>query len=60
MNKIACGHGHSYVRTECGKHYLFGDNNNGECLKIIVEDDYDNVKRPHRIDQIINQTCKEI
>ena len=29
---IRCGLEHSYVRTETGDHYLFGSNDDGECM----------------------------
>lgn len=32
VNTIRCGASHSYCKTECGKHFMFGHNMHGECL----------------------------
>ena len=53
---IRCGRYHSYVRTKCRKHYLFGRNRHVECLQF--DEDCDNVLRPHRVDQIIQDKCR--
>ena len=34
------------------------DNHNGDCLKTPVDYDDYGIKRPYRIDQIINKKCK--
>ena len=44
IDAIGCGHEHSYIRTEYGKHYLFGRNHNNECLQMYQDCDY--VSRP--------------
>ena len=53
IDKIDCGHIHSYCRTlKDGKHYLFGHNANNECIT------YDNRKHvtiPHCIDDIVKE-----
>ena len=58
VNKIRCGHSHSYVRTDCGRHYLFGSNINEQCLKLLVDNDDKSILRPYRVDQIVNHKCK--
>ena len=50
--EIECGYEHSYCKTECDKHYLFGSNIYYECIK------YDNrspVKLPFCINHVIKQ-----
>ena len=56
VDTIRCGPYHSYVRTECGKHYLFGKNDFNECLQMNYN--CNKVTRPYRIDQIIHDKCK--
>ena len=56
---IDCGYVHSYVKTVDKKHYLFGSNDNGEC---ITYNDETEIIVPFRVDQIIKSKCnaKEI
>ena len=62
IDLIRCGHHHSYVKTSCDKHYLFGKNENGECsLEKLENDDSDDyVTRPLRVDKIILDKCNGI
>ena len=50
---IKCGNAHSYVRTECNKHFMFGSNEYGECFG-----GDERIVRPHRVDEIILDKCK--
>ena len=54
VDRIMAGHNHSYCRTSCGKHFLFGSNENNECITF---DDRNKVKKPHRIDEIVKEKC---
>ena len=51
VDKIRCGSYHSYVRTKCGRHYLFGSNRYNQCVNF--NDDEYIIARPYRIDQIV-------
>ena len=55
-NTIRCGQYHSYISSECGKHYLFGANTGYACL--VFDKDCGKVTRPYRIDPVINKKCK--
>ena len=52
VDKIGCGEVHSYVGTECGRHYLFGCNDDNECMTF---DGNEIVSTPHRFDEIIKK-----
>ena len=60
---IQCGYEHSYCKTECGRHYLFGSNMYYECMRY---DDRSPVKLPFCINSVIDQEinnkgkCKKI
>ena len=54
VKEIKCSAFHSYVKTECGKHFIFGKNSNGECLK---SKNNDGVLLPYRIDCLIEEQC---
>ena len=59
---IRCGVTHNYVRTECNKHYMFGSNDDWQCLWFKENDEDDNgdylfVKRPYRIDPVVRKEC---
>ena len=54
VDKIMVGRRHNYVHTECGKNYLWGDNEDKGCIKF---DDEKFIARPHQIDQIVKTTC---
>ena len=58
VDTIRCGYKHSYVRTKCGKHYLFGSNLYNECLQFGKYPEY--VPWPYRVDQIIQNKCNAI
>ena len=45
---IRCGAAHSFCRTQCGKHFLFGSNWHEECLSMDRK-----VVRPHCIDKVV-------
>ena len=49
VDKVCCGHFHSYFRTNCGKHFMCGSNDDNECM---IEDEGD-LFRAKRIDLII-------
>ena len=55
VNGIEAGHRHSYCKSVCGKHWLFGSNEYNEC---ITYDGRKKVKEPFQIDQIIKEYCK--
>ena len=55
VDLIRCGDLHSYARTECGRHYLFGLNNFKQCLNF--NQNVKQVCRPYRVDQIVNKNC---
>ena len=53
VDVIKCGSHHSYARTECGKHVLFGENGDNECMtfgKLLNE--------PNCINEIVMEKCK--
>ena len=57
IDGIECGYSHSFCRTECGEHFSFGSNYDGECL---VRDDEDGVAVeevlvPHCIEEEIQE-----
>ena len=52
---IKCGFWNSYLRTECDKHFLFGSNGHGQCLKSNNETF---ITRPYRFDQGIKDKFK--
>ena len=52
MNKIKAGLNHSYIRTKCGQHLMFGMNGDNEC---IVFNDGEYVHVPTRIDLTLKQ-----
>ena len=54
VDGIKCGESHSYIHTECGKNFLFGQNNDNECITFNEEG---NISIPHRFDDIIQQKC---
>ena len=51
---IRCGYHHGYCRSKCGKHWIWGQNDDNECLRYELGTDK-NVHSPHRIDQIIKR-----
>ena len=55
VDEIKCGWRHNYVGTVCGKHYMFGDNEDKGCVKFDGDDFF---SKPHRIDDIIKTECK--
>ena len=55
--EIKCGYHLSYCRTECQKHFIWGANDDNECLTDIGNGKYENVLLPHRIDEIIRNKC---
>ena len=54
VDKIKVGQRHNYVHTECGKNYIWGDNENKECINF---DNEDFIARPHQIDDIVKKQC---
>ena len=50
VDVIKCGRIHSYCRTQCGKHFLFGYNSDRECITMGAGQH--TVWKPHRIDSI--------
>ena len=55
VDEIKCGWRHSYAGTTDNKHYLFGDNEELECLDF---DGGDYVSIPYQIDEIVKTKCK--
>ena len=51
VDVIKCGFEHSYCRTVCGKHFLWGVNSCGICT---FDDELFTTKSPFRIDEIIS------
>ena len=51
VERIACGQFHSFVRTQNGHNYLFGRNEDREC----IGDENKEIQTPHRIDKIVNE-----
>ena len=54
IDVIKCGYQHSYCRTSEGYHYMWGSNENGECL---VESGGQHINVPCRVD--INNILRE-
>ncbi len=52
VDVIDCGCSHSYIKTEDGRHYLFGSNDDGECITF---NDENKIIAPFRVDEIIKQ-----
>eukprot|EP01084_Bolivina_argentea_P207333 353753_1 len=57
IETIKCGYMHSYVKTKCNKHYMFGENKYNECLMF---DGTERVTVPHRIDEIVYKKVKQM
>ena len=55
VDKIKCGFHSSYCRTRCGRHYLWGKNEDNHCL---TYDDRVDVTIPFRVDNIIKKRCE--
>ena len=55
VTDVGCGFSHSYLKTDCDKHYMFGSNSDGECCSY---NDERNVFVPYRVDEIIKDKCK--
>ena len=53
INLIRCGYCHSYCRSECGKHFIWGNNTYGGCM---VKDE-EMVLLPYRVDGLIKEQC---
>ena len=52
--EIKCGYHMSYCKTECGKNFLWGANNNNQCI------DFSNTSTvfiPNQIDEIVRAIC---
>ena len=56
VDLIRCGTYDSYCRTQCGKHYLFGYDGNGECLS---GEDFECVLTPRCIDEVVHSQCRK-
>ena len=52
VDTIDCGHSHSYVKTKCGKHFMFGNNDYNECMTFTNPDDDKYIYTP----RIVNET----
>ena len=55
VDEIKCGWKHNWVKTKCGRNYLFGSNSHYECL--VFEDNPD-MAMPHCIDGIVQSKCQ--
>ena len=55
VEEIKVGRRHNYVRTRCGKNYMWGDNEDMGCIKF---DGEKFIARPHRIDDIVKMHCE--
>ena len=57
--EIKCGYHHSYCKTECGQHYVWGSNSDQEC---IVDTKRKNICKPQRVDELVlkQSNIKEI
>ena len=51
---IKFGYHHGYCRSKCGKHWIWGQNDDNECLMYEQGEDED-VFSPHRIDEIVTE-----
>ena len=49
-----CGEDHSYVKTKCGKHFMFGSNEENECMTFTDEK---KITIPRRVDDVIYNKC---
>ena len=56
---IRCGYNISYCKTVCNKHFIWGQNDDNECLTYKQNEagEYEDVLIPHRIDNIIKNKC---
>ena len=57
IDVIKCGYNTSYCRTVCGKHFIWGQNDDNECLTYDENESYQDVLTPHRIDNTIYDKC---
>ena len=57
IDVIKCGYNTSYCRTVCGKHFIWGQNDDNECLTYDKDEWYEDLLRPHRIDNTIYEEC---
>ena len=58
VDAVRCGGSHSFCRTQCGKHFLFGYNSYVQCL--CQEDTGDvlgDVLSPYCIDEVVQANC---
>ena len=57
VQQIKCSQTHNYVRTECAKHFMFGQNRGYECLWFNSDNykGYECVWKPHQIDKIVKE-----
>eukprot|EP01084_Bolivina_argentea_P091592 164865_1 len=53
--EISVGKSHNYVKSKCGKNFMFGWNKYKQCLKF---DGQEFVSYPHQIDHIVLEKCK--
>ena len=51
------GYFNSYCKTQCGKHYLFGNNTNNQCITSGTNDHRSTVDTPHCINDVIESHC---
>ena len=54
IDLIRCGYSASYCRTKCGKHFMWGQNDDNECLtysETVLG--FKDVFTPRRVDEII-------
>ena len=52
VSAIKCGTYQSYVRTDQGQHFLFGDNEFKECLVFVEKE---KIYEPHLINDIVKE-----
>lgn len=60
IDLIRCGYNHCTARSKCGNHWIWGQNDDNECLTYEQDeyDRFDNVHSTKRIDKIIKETCE--
>ena len=60
MDLVRCGYNMSYCRTKCGKHFIWGQNDDNECMTYDESHNYEDALIPHRIDDIIMEQLEDI
>ena len=58
IDEIRCGYNMSYCRTKCGKDFIWGQNDDNECLTYDIGS-FEDVYIPRQIDVIIKEKCED-